>query len=332
MILHMKNSAISHDGLHEGHAVPAFNYNELPDDVVKEAREFAAKIKTRMRSTIESISQAGKCLRLVKERLEHGTFSAWVNAECKLGIRSAEDLMRISVMWDKNIVNLETPPLISLTVWSCLASKSACPEEVALIIGEAGRGVYLAVEDVRGRLNAARERAGTTDLRHGTKGRSKQGTVLEGVAEPPAEITALAPISGTAVGDDVQAHLDHAGAEAEMVDHARGPMRARPSERKLESDYRADHAGRVLSPSDDTETRELNADDASGQEVIALFERAADRIVRKGMATRKQLLDPANRKAIDAIFWATMMSPEEWPTKASMGMSTPDSQHIGGKA
>jgi hypothetical protein len=74
-----------------------FSYDELDEDVATDARDAAARIKSR---TMSSVFDTGRDLISIKERLGHGRFRAWLHAELGLSERTAQNYMRAARAFD----------------------------------------------------------------------------------------------------------------------------------------------------------------------------------------------------------------------------------------
>src|SRR3954468_22175338 len=71
-----------------------FDYSTIPADVAKEARAVAARINERNRAAQAAILETGRDLLAIKERLEHGRFLAWIDAEFGMTPRTAQNYMQ----------------------------------------------------------------------------------------------------------------------------------------------------------------------------------------------------------------------------------------------
>jgi hypothetical protein len=78
--------------------IVGFDYEQLSHGVAAVAREAADRIRSRLSN---SLIDTGKDLRLVRERLEHGQFGAWLRVEFGLTARTAQRYMRAARLADK---------------------------------------------------------------------------------------------------------------------------------------------------------------------------------------------------------------------------------------
>jgi hypothetical protein len=96
----------------------------------------AAVIKGLLRNTARNIIDAGKALQAVKERLEHGQFSEWIETEFGWSIRSAERYMAVAAKYD-SVSYLER---FNVTALYQLASPSMPDEVEEAIMDRAAAG------------------------------------------------------------------------------------------------------------------------------------------------------------------------------------------------
>src|SRR3954447_14910586 len=83
-------------------AVVAFDYDTLAPEIAAEARAAPGRINERIRAYQGAIIEAGRDLLAIKERLEHGSFLAWIEAEFGMTGRTAQNyMMAASVFGDK---------------------------------------------------------------------------------------------------------------------------------------------------------------------------------------------------------------------------------------
>ncbi|MBU1106976.1 MAG: DUF3102 domain-containing protein, partial [Candidatus Riflebacteria bacterium] len=80
----------------------AFNYFALSNDVAIEARAAAERIKIRLRRTAEDIVEIGRELIDIKNKLTHGQFLPWVEAEFDMDKMSASRFMQVADKFGKS--------------------------------------------------------------------------------------------------------------------------------------------------------------------------------------------------------------------------------------
>lgn len=122
-----------------------FNYSVIDVDLASRLQRQAERIRARLRAATADVIEIGNDLLAVKESLEHGAFTLWVETECGFAIRSAENYMRVAEAEAKN-ANFA---LLPLSVAHKVAAKSTPPEIVERVLSaaEAGKPLSLAVVD-----------------------------------------------------------------------------------------------------------------------------------------------------------------------------------------
>jgi hypothetical protein len=120
--------------------VVAFNYDQLDPTVAEQARAAAARIRERLKKTIEDIVQVGKDLLGVKEALPHGRFLQWIRAEFGWSERSAQNFMSVAVqLKSANIADLPIQP--SAAYFLAAPSVPAEARQKAVEMAEAGEEI-----------------------------------------------------------------------------------------------------------------------------------------------------------------------------------------------
>jgi hypothetical protein len=76
--------------------VVGFNYDVLETEVAEQAQSAAARIREKVKRTVEDIIEVGKDLLAVKEALPHGAFGRWLKAEFGWGERMAQNFMSVA--------------------------------------------------------------------------------------------------------------------------------------------------------------------------------------------------------------------------------------------
>jgi len=76
--------------------VVGFDYSPLEPEMAKEVRETAARIREKVKKTVQDIIEVGNDLRAVKDSLPHGQFNAWLKAEFGWGERMAQNFMSVA--------------------------------------------------------------------------------------------------------------------------------------------------------------------------------------------------------------------------------------------
>lgn len=95
----------------------AFNYDIVPEPVAVQAREAAQRIKLRLRRSAEDIIEIGRDLLAVKDRIGHGNFLPWIEAEFGMGQATAYRFMQVAEAYGSKIttvINLDPTALYAL--------------------------------------------------------------------------------------------------------------------------------------------------------------------------------------------------------------------------
>src|SRR5260221_4870347 len=104
-----------------------FDYGMFDPVKAQTLRNRAAFIRNLRSSHIAAVVDAGRELIAVKDQLEHGQFSDWLQAECGFSLRTAENYMLASrFIADKN-ANIAFLSLQPTTVYK-LAARGTPPE------------------------------------------------------------------------------------------------------------------------------------------------------------------------------------------------------------
>jgi hypothetical protein len=133
-----------------------FDYSMLPGDLWLEVRAAAERVKMRLKRTAEDIVEIGRELTDVKERLPHGQFLPWIEAEFQMSDQSARRFMQAFDRFGKSNIMLNFNP----TVLYQLAAPSTPDEVVEKATEKAEAGDKVTVEDVK-RWKAEAEQART---------------------------------------------------------------------------------------------------------------------------------------------------------------------------
>jgi hypothetical protein len=114
-----------------------FDYGELAPDVAASLRIHSVRLRGLITKFTTDMIGIGRDLIAVKNRLEHGQFTTWVEAEIGISIRTAQGYIRFAVLAEgkSEIVSLFSPPTVRL-----LAAKSTSPAIVEQVITRAKSG------------------------------------------------------------------------------------------------------------------------------------------------------------------------------------------------
>lgn len=147
----------------------AFDYAALPADIALETRAAAERVKLRLKRSVEDIIEIGRELTAVKDKLPHGKFLIWVNAEFEMSKDTAQNFMAVFERFGENgnFPNFKPSVLYAL-------SAPSTPEQVvsqALEKAESGEKVTVAC------------RYGSSDVKNSARNPTGGGSVF---IEPPA--------------------------------------------------------------------------------------------------------------------------------------------------
>jgi len=194
-----------------------FDYSTLPADVATEARAVAVRVKERHERQIASIIETGRDLLGVKNKLEHGQFSRWLDAEFGMTDRTARNYMSaadafagktetISVLPPATVYALSassTPEPVRVTVIRQIeAGERVDPVAVRVMIKEAKEAEKITAKVAK--MKPAQQRA------HRRKERDREAEQAEWQAKRDAEKRAAIDAGAMiekALGDDLPAFL-----------------------------------------------------------------------------------------------------------------------------
>src|SRR4051812_18212064 len=86
----------------------------LPElaDLINEAHE---RVEGAIRSGLEFARQAGELLQQAKAQVPHGRWTAWIENNCQISLRTAQGYMRLARRWDELVgTNPQRVALLSL--------------------------------------------------------------------------------------------------------------------------------------------------------------------------------------------------------------------------
>src|SRR5262249_3757941 len=74
---------------------PRYHYQGLDEDTRRSLLTYATRIRSHMITAVDSVLEIGHWLRKAKERLEHGQWLPWLEAEFAMSERMAQHLMNV---------------------------------------------------------------------------------------------------------------------------------------------------------------------------------------------------------------------------------------------
>lgn len=133
-----------------------FDYSSLSETDRDEVRAATARIRVRMTRTVEDIIEIGRDLILAKNKIGHGGFLRWIEAEFGMGIWSADKFMQVADRFGDKIVNFTN---LSPSVLYALAAPSTPDDVVDEIKDRAANGEHVGVKELKEKLKEQKARA-----------------------------------------------------------------------------------------------------------------------------------------------------------------------------
>jgi hypothetical protein len=135
-----------------------FNYNDLDAKVADEAKAAAERIKGAIKKERNAIIEIGRDLIAMKDKLGHGNFGKWIDAEFDMSPSSAERYMHVAERIGDKIVSLTN--LKRETIYALAATST--PDEMRSEVIDLVAGGKMSDADARERITAARKQAKPT--------------------------------------------------------------------------------------------------------------------------------------------------------------------------
>lgn len=143
-----------------------FNYEVLDSETRQIVRQQTGEIRNLMHRTAGDIIEIGRRLTEVKERLPHGAFGPWLEAEFKWTDRTARKYMQVAEAFkteSDSVLN------IAPTVLYQLASPSTPPEVRAEVVERAQAGEKVSKKDVEKAVREANSQPDKSNVRSHSK-------------------------------------------------------------------------------------------------------------------------------------------------------------------
>lgn len=179
--------------------VDLFSYAALSREDEAEVREAAERIKLRLRRTAEDIVEIGRDLLAVKERLSHGQFLPWIEAEFAMHQTTANKFMHVAEIYGEKVSQVLSLPATALYELAAPSTPQSVREQVEELIVDGQKVTAADVKRLKADAKAAQEGAEALAARN---------------TELAAKAKAKAPKSGPAV--DIEAIKAKAVAEVEV--------------------------------------------------------------------------------------------------------------------
>jgi len=136
--------------------VSTFDYTALDPETAKLAKQIADGIRAQLRRASAAIITIGRDLKSAKDRLGHGRFGQWLQAEFDWDERSARRFMRAAeVFGDK----MDTVSVLAPTTIYLLSAKSTPGCYVAKVVADLEAGKHVDQERLHVDVYEARKRA-----------------------------------------------------------------------------------------------------------------------------------------------------------------------------
>ena len=117
-----------------------FDYNALAPDAAATLREQARHLRALVTKTTTDMIEIGRDLMSVKNKLKHGQFTSWVEAEIGISVRTAQGYMRLAILAEGKSA---TVSLLPSSTARMLAAKAAPPDIVEHVITKAAAGTIV---------------------------------------------------------------------------------------------------------------------------------------------------------------------------------------------
>lgn len=130
------------------------------------AKEDAAIIKAHMKSATESIISVGLALKRQKERLPHGTFLPWIEAEFGMSERSAYNFMKVANQFGDKLATVANLPAKALYELAVPSTPQAVRDQVEQLIVDGETVTATDVKRLKADAKAAAEGAEALAVRN----------------------------------------------------------------------------------------------------------------------------------------------------------------------
>ena len=147
-----------------------FNYSDLPAPVAADVEAATTRIKDRLTRTVENIIEIGRDLTLAKERLGHGNFLTWIDAEFGMSDQTARNFMNVGRRFAKSKTVWDLPMTQAALYLLAAPSTDDDVVEAALAKAEAGEKVGKSeVEGLKKTLTEQKAKATPDEQREAAK-------------------------------------------------------------------------------------------------------------------------------------------------------------------
>jgi len=129
--------------------IVGFDYTLLSHGAARVVRDVADRIRSRLTT---NLIKTGRDLRLVRKKLKHGQFGAWLRAEFGLTTRTAQRYMRAARLADKS----DTVSLLAPTALYALSAETTPKQAREKVIERLNAGETLGKSDIAALIRQAK--------------------------------------------------------------------------------------------------------------------------------------------------------------------------------
>jgi Protein of unknown function (DUF3102) len=133
--------------------IQGFDYAILDEDLATKCQAAAGRIKGRFRTTLLEFVEIGRDLIAIQEKMPHGAWGPWLEAEFGFTDRTAQNYMNTATFMEGKS---ETVSLLPPATLYALASRSADPGVIEGVLADVDAGKVVTTADVKEKLAKAR--------------------------------------------------------------------------------------------------------------------------------------------------------------------------------
>ncbi len=144
----------------------AFDYSTVPQEDALQLRMAADRIRLRMKRTAEDIIEIGRDLISAKERIGHGGFGVWLEAEFQMSDSAATKFMQVADRFgDKNVIITDLKPSILYMLAAPSVPEPVIAQVTSGEIPATTAAVKEAIKEAKAEAKAAQEAAQEAEAR-----------------------------------------------------------------------------------------------------------------------------------------------------------------------
>jgi len=152
-----------------------FDYSAIPADVAEALRGQAERIRARIARSTADMLETGRDLLAAKAQVKHGEFTAWVETELGITVRSAQTMMRAAEIAAESENFSLLQPSVALT----LAAPAVPAETRKAFTDRAAAGERIPVKAVKAELARLRDEREAAEWQAKLDARSPQAKAAE---------------------------------------------------------------------------------------------------------------------------------------------------------